>query len=88
MRYRIRVFGRVQGVYYRKSTQLKAQSLGLTGYVKNEMEGSVLIEAEGLKQGLDELLNWTKIGPEMASVTNVVCHEIPNQDSLDFELRY
>ncbi|MEQ9567382.1 MAG: acylphosphatase, partial [Pseudomonadales bacterium] len=43
--YRIHVVGRVQGVFFRASTREKATSLGLKGWVMNQHDGSVLIEA-------------------------------------------
>ncbi|MCB0783112.1 MAG: acylphosphatase, partial [Flavobacteriales bacterium] len=44
---RMVVRGRVQGVWYRKHTREKALELGLRGWVMNQPDGSVLVEAEG-----------------------------------------
>ncbi|MFL1895823.1 acylphosphatase [Aquimarina sp. 2-A2] len=71
MHYFITVYGKVQGVWYRKHTLEKAIALGLKGYVKNQSNGSVYIEAEGSKEQLKELLTWCATGPELASVTQV-----------------
>lgn len=48
--------GRVQGVGFRYSAQYLAQSLGVTGWVKNEWDGSVVMEAQGSEEMLDELV--------------------------------
>ena len=67
----IRVYGRVQGVFYRQSTKSKADELKLTGFVRNEPDGSVLIEAEGDETALLELQEWSKQGPPFASVNYI-----------------
>ena len=71
----IKVSGRVQGVYYRASTHEEAQRLGLKGFVKNEPDGSVYIEAEGDVVVLNALVAWCKQGPPAARVTNVEIQE-------------
>lgn len=67
----IRVRGRVQGVWFRASTERKAKELGLTGYVQNEPDGSVSIIAEGIPEKLQELVQWCHHGPPMARVEQV-----------------
>ena len=74
--YRIRVHGKVQGVFYRANTLRVATGLGIVGWVKNEPDGTVLISAEGDSQSLDQLLGWCKQGPEYAHVRSVDCHEM------------
>lgn len=69
--YNIRVSGRVQGVFYRASTRDKAVALGIKGWVKNEPDGSVYIEAEAEREKLDQLIDWCKKGPSRANVENV-----------------
>ena len=64
----IRVFGLVQGVFFRYTTRKVARKLGLTGIVKNLPDGSVFIEAEGPKDKLFELLEFSKKGPKYAQV--------------------
>jgi acylphosphatase len=75
----MRVYGKVQGVFFRASTQEKAEELGLTGFVKNEKDGSVYLEAEGDLAGLSKLEQWVQKGPEKAQVEKV---EIEEKDSL------
>jgi acylphosphatase len=70
-RIKIKVFGYVQGVFFRSNTRKVARKLGLTGYVKNIPDGTVYIEAEGPQEKLLELLKFCKHGPEHATVENV-----------------
>lgn len=69
--YRIRITGKVQGVFFRASTLRMANEFGLTGWVKNEIDGSVLISADGDTDKLKQLLDWCKEGPEFARVNSV-----------------
>ncbi|MFK8104424.1 MAG: acylphosphatase [Saprospiraceae bacterium] len=67
----IQVYGKVQGVWYRASTQDHAQSLGIVGTVQNRKDGSVYIEAQGTTTQLNALINWCKEGPELARVDRI-----------------
>ncbi|UCD01013.1 MAG: acylphosphatase [Promethearchaeota archaeon] len=67
----IKVFGYVQGVFFRYTTRKVARNLGLTGYVKNMPDGTVYIEAEGPNDKLLELLEFSKKGPRHAHVERV-----------------
>ncbi len=71
----IRVTGKVQGVFFRASTREEAQRLSLCGWVRNEPDGSVLIEAEGDEEALDQLIAWCQHGPVQARVADVVVEE-------------
>lgn len=70
-RIRIKVEGRVQGVFFRAHTQEKASSLGLTGWVRNSEDGGVEAVAEGNKKELEALINWCHKGPPAAKVMKV-----------------
>ena len=87
IRVHILVNGKVQGVYYRQSTQERALSLGLTGFVQNNNDGSVILEAEGQAAMIDQLIQWCKTGPPAARVTNVQVQEIPVINSEGFTIR-
>ncbi len=69
--YNITAKGKVQGVWYRKSTQEKANEIGIKGFVKNQSDGSVYIEAEGNENQLKSLLEWCAEGPEFAMVDTI-----------------
>jgi acylphosphatase len=65
------ISGRVQGVWYRASTKQKAEELGLTGWVKNTVDGNVEAIFEGDESTIDEMVAWCWIGPPLARVTDV-----------------
>ena len=70
---RCRVSGRVQGVFYRASTQQRARTLGLTGYAHNLANGDVEVLACGEPAAVSQLCDWLWAGPEHAVVTAVEC---------------
>jgi acylphosphatase len=53
---RVRIAGLVQGVFYRFSTQQKAQELGINGWVRNLRDGSVECLLEGDKDSVEALI--------------------------------
>lgn len=82
----VRVFGKVQGVYFRQSTLTKAQELGIKGWVKNEPDGSVSAELEGEEAHISKMLEWMKKGPERASVDNLQISQGKVRDYQDFRI--
>jgi acylphosphatase len=71
------VSGKVQGVWFRASTQDKAKELGLTGWARNLPDGRVEVLAFGEKEMLTALYEWLHEGPPMAKVTEVTYEEVP-----------
>ena len=65
------VSGRVQGVYFRQSTLLEAQNLGVNGWVRNLMDGRVEAVFEGEEHSVKTLVNYCRQGPPAARVNNV-----------------
>ena len=64
----IRVIGEVQGVFFRASAREKAAQLHINGFVRNEKDGSVYVEAEGEEGDLSRFLEWCQRGPIHAKV--------------------
>lgn len=73
--FNITVSGKVQGVFFRAFTQKEAQRLQLNGFVRNEPNGDVYIEAEGEEPVLNELVTWCKKGSPTAVVKEVNTEE-------------
>ncbi len=70
-RVKIKVFGLVQGVFFRESTRKKAEELGVQGMVKNKEDGSVYIDAEGEEDDLRKLVDWCHQGSAGSRVDKV-----------------
>lgn len=85
--FNIRVSGLVQGVWFRKSAKEEAIALGLNGFVRNEKDGSVYIEAEGEANQLDALVAWCQKGPAKASVEHVTVEEGKVLEFQSFHIR-
>lgn len=64
----IRITGKVQGVGFRETTKYVADQSGVKGFVRNEADGSVYIEAEGEQWELDAFVDWCNEGPDRAKV--------------------
>ncbi len=67
----IKIYGSVQGVFYRHSAKKEAEKLGITGFARNEPDGTVYIEAEGEEKDLEKFLGWCRKGPSLAQVQKV-----------------
>lgn len=74
--YRIRVYGKVQGVHFRESTKGVADLLKVKGWIRNEPNGTVLMEVKVEERALDEFLDWCKEGPDRAKVEKVEIEEL------------
>jgi acylphosphatase len=71
VRARAVISGRVQGVFFRLETKQAAQRYGVSGWVKNQIDGTVAAVFEGSKENVDAILEWCKQGPPHANVTHV-----------------
>ena len=87
LHYKIRVSGRVQGVWFRKYTREAALSFGLKGFVENASDGSVYLEAEGNREELKRLLDWLQDGSPLSRVEEVSFAEGPFSGFTSFEIR-
>ena len=82
----IQVEGRVQGVFFRASTKDKADELNIKGFVRNESDGSVYIEAEGEENALDEFTAWCQHGPSRAIIKKLDIIEGELRNFSDFKI--
>lgn len=71
VRLEVSITGRVQGVFYRQSTQDTANRLGLAGWVRNCPDGSVAAVFEGERAAVEKALAWCHQGPPAARVENI-----------------
>lgn len=67
----IKIYGRVQGVLYRKYALRVAKELGLTGWVKNEKDGTVFVVIEGADDKIKEFTAWCRTGSPLSRVEKV-----------------
>ncbi|UCG27861.1 MAG: acylphosphatase [Bacteroidales bacterium] len=76
--------GRVQNVGFRYFAFKTARMLNLKGYVKNEMDGSVYIEAEGNETDMEKFIGALRKGPSWARIEKIYVSPIPSQGFTDF----
>lgn len=72
---KIKVHGKVQGVYYRATAVERAKLYGVFGFVRNENDGTVFIEVEGEEESIARFVEWCHIGPARAVVEKVIIEE-------------
>ena len=83
----LNISGRVQRVGFRYQTMKNANALGLKGFVRNDYEGSVYIEAEGEEADIEKFIDWCRIGPSMAVVEEVKTEKGKVIGFTSFEIR-
>jgi acylphosphatase len=86
--FNIFISGIVQGVGYRYTAVRTARSLGIKGFVHNENDGRVYIEAEGNRQQLNKLISWCYIGPPAAKVNDIQIFESKIKSFKGFDVKY
>jgi acylphosphatase len=86
-RRKVHVTGHVQGVFFRNSAKVQAESLGLAGFVQNEGDGSVLVVIEGDPAQLDQFIAWCGEGPPDAAVARVEVTDEAAEGLSGFEVR-
>lgn len=82
------VSGRVQGVAFRAYAEREAHALGVTGWVRNEPDGSVAGHFEGDQEAVDGMVAWCREGPRLARVQRVVTSPGAVTGARLFEIRY
>jgi acylphosphatase len=83
------VIGRVQGVGFRYSTEYEARRLGVAGWVRNRMDGSVETWVQGADDAVTQFVTYLETGPKAARVTSVEITEVePDPGMHSFEVRF
>ncbi|HLB51573.1 hypothetical protein A3F07_01575 [candidate division WWE3 bacterium RIFCSPHIGHO2_12_FULL_38_15] len=82
----IKIFGFVQGVNFRFFVEQKASELGIKGFVRNEPDGTVYVEAEAPDETLNKFVEFCKRGPTFAGVENTEIKESKFEHFSTFEI--
>jgi acylphosphatase len=86
--YRVRVYGRVQGVFFRTSMKEVAEDLGVDGWVRNMPDGSVEALVSGEEEKVEKILEWCRRGPELARVDRVEITPADPPTEKGFHIKY
>lgn len=87
-RVKMSIIGDVQGVFFRHFAKKEADELELTGWCRNESDGSVYAVVEGSSGNVDKFVRWAKGGSELATVENIeVTEEKYTGLEKEFEIR-
>jgi len=70
-RVHVKIYGRVQGVWFRANTKEKAEEVGVGGWVRNMPDGSVEAVFEGEDEKVEKMIEWCRHGPPLARVDRV-----------------
>ena len=85
---RVRVTGRVQGVFFRAWTREQALELGVSGWVRNCGDGSVEAHFEGGEEAVASMIERVQCGPPSARVENVEVEAVAAEGLSAFEVRH
>ena len=85
--FNIFVYGRVQGVGFRYQARKAANSAGITGFVRNQADGSVYIEIEGAPLNCQAFIDWCRRGPDFGRVDHIDLSESEIKHYKDFSIR-
>ncbi|MFZ4578140.1 MAG: acylphosphatase [Myxococcota bacterium] len=83
----VRITGKVQRVKFRESTKAQARELGVRGWVRNTLDGSVEAMFQGPEDKVAALVDWCRVGPQKARVDAVLSTPAPLEPCVGFQLR-
>ena len=84
---RVRVYGRVQGVFFRQGAVNQARTLGVNGWVRNAPDGTVEAYIKGEQTAVEQMIGWMRRGPSNARVEDVSVQEAELEDMTGFSVR-
>ena len=84
---KLRLFGRVQGVFFRQWTIDQARALGVAGWVRNRSDGSLEAHLEGDQEAVEQLAQRMRRGPERARVDDFMIDAATPEDLVDFVVK-
>lgn len=83
----VTITGRVQGVWFRGWTQKQATSLGLQGWVRNRVDGSVEAVLAGSCDQVEEMIDRCRSGPPLAKVIDIEISDTADEGFVGFSKR-
>ena len=84
---RVRIHGDVQGVSFRATCQGEAEARGVTGWARNELDGTVSAWFEGEPEAVEAIIEWCRGGPRTARVTTIDVQVVAPQERWRFDVR-
>ncbi|RLF52667.1 MAG: acylphosphatase [Thermoplasmata archaeon] len=84
----VKIYGKVQGVWFRAHTKEMADKLGIKGWVRNVPDGSVEAVFEGDDEAVEEIIKWCHHGPPLARVDKVEVSYGKPKGEKDFRIIY
>jgi acylphosphatase len=84
---RVVIRGRVQGVFFRDSVRRLAESRGVAGWARNQLDGSVEVWAEGPEPAVEAVVEFCRAGPRHAEVEGVEVEDVTPAGMNGFEIR-
>ena len=89
VRKHVLIKGWVQGVFFRATLQDRAYELGITGWVRNNYDGSVEAVFEGEIENVEKIVKWCQRGPRGAVVKEVLVNDEEYTGSFsEFSIKY
>ena len=82
----MRIYGRVQGVFFRDTLQRRAESRGVAGWVTNRGDGTVEAVLDGLEADIEALIGFCRQGPARAEVEHVDVSAEPPEGLIGFRI--
>lgn len=83
---KLKIHGRVQGVWYRESMRCEAERCGIRGWVRNCLDGTVEAYIEGEPGAVEQIQAWCRRGPPSAGVTEIHSEEAGPDESIGFRV--
>ena len=85
---KVRLFGRVQGVFFRQWTVNQSRAIGVAGWVRNAPDGSVEAHIEGEEGAVAQMIAGMRRGPLQARVDDLTIETIEPEEVSGFSVRH
>jgi acylphosphatase len=84
---KIKIFGRVQGVFFRQGAVNQARTLGVDGWVRNASDGTVEAYLKGEEAAVERMIGWMRRGPSNARIEDVSIQQAELEELTGFSVR-